>query len=232
MTDETRAVCEGAKTAGVDEIVVNDGHGFGRTIDVQELPEYVKLIRGWRNDPMATAQLEGLDDTFDAVLFVGAHARGGSTGNPMAHTMSSMYLTVSINGTPVSEPLFSMHAAATVGVPVVFVSGDRDVCEEARKYNPGISVVPVKQGIGDSTVSIHPATAARQIREGAKRALKGDTSRCRIKPPPHYTVVYHYRDHRWALKASHFPGARIEGSDKVVFEADDFTDVLRMKLFV
>jgi D-amino peptidase len=182
---------------------------------------------------MATAQLEGLDETFDGVLLGGMHARGGSGGNPFAHTLSStLFHEFRLNGEPISEPVFDMHAAALVGVPVVLVSGDEHVCAESKAFNPAIVTVPVKEGIGDSTVSLHPDVAAERIRAGAREALTGDLSACLTPPLHHFKVERQYRDPRWALKASHYPGARLERADTVVFETDDFYEVLRMQLLV
>jgi hypothetical protein len=36
--------------------------------------------------------VEGLDESFDAALFIGYHARASSGGNPLAHTMSTPML--------------------------------------------------------------------------------------------------------------------------------------------
>jgi len=233
MTAEAAAACEGALDTGAEELLVNDGHGWGRTIDPRGLPKAARLIRGWRNDPMATAQLEGLDESFDAILLLGMHARGASGGNPFAHTMSStLYHEFRLNGAPISEPVFNMHAAALVGVPVVLVSGDEHVCAESREFNPAIVTVPVKEGIGDSTISPHPDVAAECIRRGAKEALSGDLSKCLSPKLGRFIVERHYRDPRWAMKASFYPGARLENEDTVVFETDDFYEVLRMQLLV
>jgi D-amino peptidase len=230
MTAEAAAACEGARKAGAEEMLVNDAHGWGRTIEARGLPKEARLIRGWRNDPMAVAQLEGLDESFDAILLVGAHARAASGGSPLAHTLTSAYEFV-LNGDLIGEPVFDMHAAALVGVPVVFVSGDEHVCLEAQAFNPGIVAVPVKQGIGDSTVSVHPEVAAGRIREGAEKALSREVSVCLTRKPDHFVVERRYREARWAFKASFYPGARLKDERTVVFETRDFYEVLRMQLF-
>lgn len=232
MTAECAAACEGALAAGATEVLVKDGHGDGRTVDPAGLPRPARLIRGWSNEPMAVAQLQQLDASFAAVVLVGAHARAGSAGNPIAHTFSSTGLDgVALNGRPVSEAVFDMHAAALHGVPVVFVSGDADVCAEVAAFQPAVTTVAVKEGRGDSTTGLHPAEAVERIRAGVERALRGDPRRSALEMPRHFRFTKRYRDHRWAYKASHYPGASLVDPQTVALEADDFADVLRFCLF-
>jgi len=53
---------------------------------------------------------------------------------------------------------------------LVFLSGDKGICEEAEGFNPHIYTVAVKQGVGNSTVNIHPDLAVARIREGMTQA--------------------------------------------------------------
>ncbi|MCJ7789554.1 MAG: M55 family metallopeptidase, partial [Candidatus Atribacteria bacterium] len=47
MTDEVKAACEGAVNAGVEEIWIKDAHDSGRNIIAVDLPEIIRLVRGW-----------------------------------------------------------------------------------------------------------------------------------------------------------------------------------------
>ena len=49
MTREVAAACEGAREGGADEIVIKDAHDSARNILPDELPQGVKLFRGWAN---------------------------------------------------------------------------------------------------------------------------------------------------------------------------------------
>ena len=55
MTDEVRAACEGAIKAGVKEIWIKDAHDTGRNILADELPQMIKLVRGWSEHPFLMA---------------------------------------------------------------------------------------------------------------------------------------------------------------------------------
>ena len=50
MTLEVAAACRAAVEKGW-EVVVKDGHGTARNIDISMLPEEAELIRGWRCSP-------------------------------------------------------------------------------------------------------------------------------------------------------------------------------------
>ena len=46
LTGEVNAAAEGLFAAGVEEVIINDGHGAGRTILVEELISGVRIARG------------------------------------------------------------------------------------------------------------------------------------------------------------------------------------------
>jgi D-amino peptidase len=123
--------------------------------------------------------------------------------------------------------MVSAFTAGLVGVPVVFLSGDAALCEEAQGLVPGLSTVAVLRGVGDSTVSIHPHLAVDQIRAGVEAALKADVARCRVPLPDHFVVELRYKDHASAYRASFFPGVQGVGPHTVEFQADDWFEVLR-----
>ncbi|HJW89985.1 MAG TPA: M55 family metallopeptidase, partial [Anaerolineales bacterium] len=166
MTAEVVAACEGALSAGATEVWVKDAHWTGRNIMASKLPQEVKLVRGWSGHPFSMVQ--ELDETFQALVLIGYHSRAGSDANPLSHTMSGSIAYVKINEHLASEMLLHAYAAALVKVPLVFVAGDAGLCQDAQALNPNIGTVAVKQGVGNSTVSIHPQLAVDQIRAGVQ----------------------------------------------------------------
>lgn len=230
MTMEVKAACEGAMEAGADEILVKDAHSSGRNIDPSKLPEKVKILRGWARNPYV--MMAGLDSSFDGVMFIGYHSAAGTDGNPLAHTMNTENEYIMINGRYASELLINSYTAAYMGVPVVFASGDRMLCEAALELNPNIVTVAVNEGIGDASISIHPALAVKNIRQKVREALGSDLSKYIIKLPDSFKVEIHYRNHFSAYKGSFYPGARLKGNKIVEFEAKDYFEVLRFLFFV
>lgn len=229
MTAEVAAACEGALKAGAGEVWVKDAHWTARNIIPSKLPEQVRLVRGWSGHPFSMVQ--ELDETFHAVAMIGYHSRGGSDTSPLAHTMSGRLAHIKINDQLVSEFLLHAHAAATVGVPVVFVSGDEGLCQDVQALNAHIATNAVMRGVGNSTVSIHPNRAVKQIRKGVEQAMKGDVTRCRLALPDHFAVEIRFKRHTGAYRASFYPGARLAEPHAIQYETDDFLEVLKLLLF-
>ncbi len=229
MTAEVAAACEGALAAGATEVWVKDAHWTARNIIPSKLPEQVRLVRGWSGHPFSMVQ--ELDETFHAVAMIGYHSRGGSDTSPLAHTMSGRLAHIQINDRFVSEFLLHAYAAATVGVPVVFVSGDEGLCRDVQDLNPNIATNAVMRGVGDSTVSIHPNRAVKRTREEVERAVSGDVAKCGLILPDHFTVEIHYKRHAEAYRGSFYPGAQLSEPHAIRYETDDYVDVMRLLLF-
>ncbi|MDY7040614.1 MAG: M55 family metallopeptidase [Chloroflexota bacterium] len=229
MTAEVVAACEGALNAGATEIWVKDAHDTGRNIVASELPEEVRLVRGWSGHPFSMVQ--ELDETFHATVMIGYHSRAGSDTNPLAHTLSGGVAHIKINDRYASEFLLHAYASALMGVPVVFVSGDEGLCREVTSLNSNIATNAVMQGVGNSTVSIHPHLAVARTREGVEEALRDDVSRCRIPLPERFSVEIRYKDHTKAYQYSFFPGATLKEPYTIRFESGDYFEVLRLLLF-
>jgi D-amino peptidase len=210
MTAEVAAACEGALSAGATEIWVKDAHWTGRNIIPSKLPREVRLVREWSGHPLSTMQ--ELDETFQAVLMIGYHSRAGSSASPLAHTMTGNVIYITINGQYASEFSIAAYTAGLVRVPVVLVSGDAGICQEAEASIPNLCSVAVKHGVGNSTVNIHPHLAVERIRTGVEAALKGDVSRCHVPMPEHFAVELRYKNHADAYHVSFFPAARLSRS--------------------
>ena len=192
MTAEVAAACEGALNSGATEVWVKDAHGSGRYIIPAKLPREVRLVREWSGHPFA--MMQELDETFHAALAIGYHARAGSDGSPLAHTMTEVNMIyIKINDQYASEFMVSAYTAGLVGVPVVFLSGDAAICQEAQAFIPGLATVAVKHGVGNTTVNIHPHLAVERIRAGVEAALKADVSKCRVPRPDHFPVEIRYQ---------------------------------------
>ena len=229
MTAEVTAACEGALEAGATEIWVKDAHDSARNLLAPKLPKEVKLIRGWSGHPFL--MMQELNNSFQAAVLIGYHSRAGVGTSPLAHTMTGMLTRVSINDQPASEFLISTYAALSVGVPVVFVSGDKGLCEEVAAFNSHIGTVAVKEGIGNSTLSLHPQVAVAKIREETAKALKGDLALCKVPLPGHFSTEIQYRRAYDAYRNGFFPGAVQKDETTVRFESDSYDEVMRFMLF-
>ena len=229
MTAEVTAACEGAILAGATEIWVKDAHDTARNLIPDRLPQEARLIRGWSGHPFLT--LQELDKTFNAVALIGYHSRVGSGTSPLAHSFTGKITLIRLNDQDVSEFLMDAYTAAYVGVPLIFISGDQGICDEAQAFNSQITTVAVKQGVGNSTINIHPELAVASIREGISQALKGDTSQHPVILPEHFSIEVRYRHAYNAYRNGFYPGAQQINDTTVRFEADDYFEVLRFMAF-
>ncbi|GAB4374576.1 MAG: M55 family metallopeptidase [Calditrichia bacterium] len=230
MTAEVVAACQGAIAAGAEEIFVKDAHSSGRNIIGSRLPRCVRIIRGWAGHPYG--MMQGLDNTFDGVLMIGYHSAAGSQHSPLSHTFTDTVYQIRLNGKPASEFLLNCFTAALEGVPVLFVSGDEGICEEARSVHPQIKTVAVKRGDGNSTVSIHHQLAVEKIENTVKEALLGNIPAARIKLPENFRVEMEFISHCNTQKASFYPGVQRRDARSIYFESENYFEVLRLFLFI
>ncbi|MGB4439461.1 MAG: M55 family metallopeptidase, partial [Sedimentibacter sp.] len=192
-------------------------------------PKCVRLSRGWTNCP--DSMVAGLDETFDAAIFIGYHSGAGYNGSPLAHTMNLGNNFIKVNGEIASEFTINSYIAASYGVPVVFLSGDKMLCEKAKEFNDGIETVAVKEGVGGATVSINPDYACDLIKEGVKNALK-HISACKIVIPEKFEVEINYKEHTEAKRASYYPGVTQTGTHTVSFTAKDVKEFATTRMFI
>src|SRR5882724_1136779 len=164
MTMEVNAAISGAFDAGATEVLVSDSHWNAQNIDVEALDPRARLVRAF---PRPLEMMQGIDETFDAAVFIGYHAGEGTPSAILAHTISSArILELKLNGTAVPEAGLNAAIAGDFGVPVVFLSGDQTAGQQARELLGPIGTVAVKQATGFySAAMLSPVECQRLIRE-------------------------------------------------------------------
>src|SRR5437899_632635 len=170
MTNETLAAVLAAKASGATATVVSDSHGNGESLLVEEFPKDVRIVRSW---PRHGSMMAGLDASFDGALFVGYHASTTNEHGVRAHTFSSAHLArVALNGNAVTEGEFNAAYAGSLGVPVIFASGDDAATEELRSRLGNIAIVETKKSLGfHSAETITPEASCEKITAGVRAAL-------------------------------------------------------------
>lgn len=230
MTLEVKAACDGANKAGASEIVIKDAHDSGRNIDHRLLPKNTKLIRGWSGGIFSMVQ--ELDESYDALIFIGYHSAARRDTNPLSHTMTTSLDYVKINGLIASEFLIHSYIAAYLNIPIVFLSGDKGLCEDIKGINKNIKTIAVKEGKGNSTISIHPDLALELIEESVYKVLSNDISLCKIGLPKEFAIEIRYQKHKDAYKNSYYPGITKVDENTISFKSDDYMEVIRMMNFL
>lgn len=225
MTKEVNACCIALNKIGADEIIIKDAHDSGRNIDHNYLPKNTKLIRSWSGSIFS--MVEGLDESFDAILFIGYHSPASSSSNPLSHTMSLKVSKITINEQIASEFLIHAYIAEFFKVPIAFLSGDKGLCDEVNKYNSNIATVAVKEGIGNSTINIHPELALELIEENVKKVFRKPLINNSKELPKYFTVDVEYYNHCDAYRYSMYKGVSKINEKLIRFESDDYIEVLR-----
>lgn len=159
LTEEVNAVVEGFLQADEKaEILVWDGHGEG-AIDPKTFHPRASLQKGAPFWPDFGAG-------FDALAFVGQHAKAGTVKGHLAHTQTGEAKDFRINGVSLGEFGQQVYAMAEHGTVPLFASGDLALTQEARALCPAIRTVAVKEGLngalpeGIATDRIFPAESA------------------------------------------------------------------------
>ena len=234
MTDEVVAVCDAALAAGVDEIVVKDGHGDATNIDVMAMPEHVTLIRGKSGHPIN--MMYGLDETFDAVFYIGYHAPAGDPGSPLSHTSTGASNFIELNGKRMSEFMLNTYTAAMYGVPVLFLSGDERICELSKELGPQITTGSSKKGVGGSAWNVSPKTVIADLKASVTEVLSGDIeaklAACRITLPEQYTYDVNYKDLKKAYQMSFYPGMKAVDARTKRLTSKNWMDIVTAHSFV
>ncbi|MBN2381239.1 M55 family metallopeptidase [bacterium] len=230
MAQEINAAIEAALECGVTEVVVRDAHGDARNIMPNDLHAEAKLIRNWSEGPMC--MMEGLDEMFDAVLFIGYHAKAGTPNAPLKHTYSGRIFDLKVNGLSLPEAGWNALIAGHFNVPLIFASGDRALCEQVRELMRDVVTVPVKQGIGRACLSLHPDKAHQAIREGVTRAFaqRALWKPYRLEPPFRLEVTF--SDEGLAWRAQWYPGVKLINERTMLFENSDFFEIMRCFSFI
>jgi D-amino peptidase len=231
MTDEAVAAVRGAKAAGATEVVVSDSHGNGENLLIELFPKDVKIVRSW---PRHGEMMAGLDSSFGAALFVGYHA---STTNPQgvrAHTISSAEFTrVALNGTAVTEAELNAVYAGSMGVPVVFISGDDAAIAEVKARLGSLESVITKQSLGfHAAESLTPAAACEQIYAGA---LAGITHREQRKPyvlAPPIALEISFKNYTAAEMVSYLRSVERIDAHSIRFVGRDIQEVMDFIVFL
>jgi D-amino peptidase len=180
-----------------------------------------------RHKPMY--MMEGLDDSFDAALFISYHGSASSTSSVLHHTYNPRAIAeVRLNGELAGEAGVNALVALAYRVPVVLISGDRITIDEVQPFCPEIESVVVKESVShNAALSLHPERARELIREGTHRGLArlADFRLPTVTLPAELTVRFHNR--AFAELACALRGVEQREEKVVAIRADDPLQLFR-----
>ncbi|MFN3422397.1 MAG: M55 family metallopeptidase [Armatimonadota bacterium] len=149
ITQEVNAAVRGAKSAGADKIVVVDCHGAGGEHSFRNLiPELLEPGAEYVFGVPWTTYTLPLEQGCDGAIFLGFHAKSGTSDGVLSHTVSESWLNFYINGELAGEIAICAGACGHFGVPVLLVTGDAATCKEAKRtLGEEVKTVCVKEGV-------------------------------------------------------------------------------------
>ena len=192
-TEVTMTVADELNKNGFESVTVADSHGPMVNVLINDLPEYIEIIRGF---PRPLSMVAGID-ACDVALFLGYHAKFGTAKSTFDHTYSGASIrSVQVNGVEASEFLLNGYVAGELKVPVALVAGEAQLLKDDVKPNaPWVETVALKQSL--SRLSAKSPSMKRietELRSAVRKATlnfkKGKTGLLRIKKPVRIELTF------------------------------------------
>lgn len=168
MTDEVNAVVAAILSRGPAHILLNDSHGDHQNVLHTELDPRVVYIQG-AIKPLGMVQ--GLDASFDGVIFLGYHAMAGDPDGFLAHTGTGSVKGLWLNGTEVGEGGMNAAFAGMHGVPVILAAGDSAFTAEISGQTAAETVTTKTAETPSAARLIHPDVVRAELGAAVGRAL-------------------------------------------------------------
>jgi D-amino peptidase len=230
MIAEANAAIAAAFEAGASEVVVIDSHGDKTNLQPEKLDRRATLISG---GPRPLGMMGGIDESFDAAVFIGYHARASTMDATLDHTYTGQLKHVWINNHELGEAGLNAGVAGQFGVPVVFVSGDLAVNDEVEALIPGVEGVAVKEAIGQTSAHLlHPKESLERIAAGVKAGLVRRTEMAPLTFEWPVTLRIEVADAGQADQVMFVPEMVRVGARIVEYVAPDFVSAYRMSRLV
>ncbi len=227
-TKLTTCVARALHERGFEEVLVADSHGPMVNLLVEELPEYVEVVRG---SPRPLAMVVGVEEC-DAAVFLGYHAKAGTARATFDHTYSGLVARLKLNGVEVSECLLNAYAAGHYGVPVILVAGDRRLLEDdVARFMPWAERVTLKVSYSRySSRSPSLAKLESELRGAVARAVerlaRGEAKPLKASEP--VEVELSFASSAYADVAGLLPSAERVDALTLKFSARDVVEAYRL----
>jgi D-amino peptidase len=229
MAEDVNAAVEGVlQVLPRAQFIVNDGHGRGYNMFIQDLHPAVELFSG----EMRSFGLDGLDKSIDLAFLIGYHSMSGTEGI-LNHSMSSRTISrIWVNGKEIGEIFLSAALAGEFDVPVGLVTGDTIAVKEAKKLLGNIETVAVKEPIARQSAKLLPVELARKrIRDAANRAVeqKKQFKPFKVKSPVELKIEFILTQH--TEQQTLIPGVIRHNPRTISYRGKNMLDTFRLFYF-
>jgi len=230
LTREVNAAVEGALRAGVQEIVVCDGHWTCVNLDPEELHPRAELVSGY---PRRHYMGAGMGPGFDAAFFVGYHAAVGTPDAVLDHSYADPRVVhqVRLGGVPQCEGSLTGYLCGTYDCPVALFTGDAAAVSQMHEFVLEVEGVVVKEGLGRQAArSLHPQVARDRIRTGAARAIERLGNIPVMRPDGTVELEVDFVSTAMADSCERVPSVTRLGPRTVAYASREYVDVYNLFL--
>ncbi|MCS7385253.1 MAG: M55 family metallopeptidase [archaeon GB-1867-005] len=228
-TKITKIAAESLKERGFDEIIVADSHGPMVNLLVEELPDYVEIVRGYPRPLSMVAWIQECN----AAIFLGYHAKAGTAKSTFDHTYSGTTIAkVEINGIEVSEFLLNAYVAGHYDIPVILVGGEAKLLEDdVAKHAPWAERVVFKRSASRyAAISPSMAKIKKALRDAVSKAVlkfnKGEAKPLKTNYPVNVAITF--LKSSFADAAELLPGVKRIGGLTAKYEANDILEAYKV----
>ena len=149
----------------------------------------------------------------------------------LSHTFTGS-MEIKLNGQVVPEAGFNAAIAGDFGVPVVFLSGDQIICEEAKHLLGPMKQFAVKQAIGFNAAQMMPLKKAQNlIEQGVERGVRRH-SELKTYGVAHPKLEVRFKNVLATEKVSLIPGVDRTSGNTVVFTAPNMAEASRFEVLL
>lgn len=227
MTKEANWAIEEAFNNGATEVVVNDSHSNMDNLIIEELDPRAQLISG---GPKPLSMMQGIDDTFDGVIYVGYHSRAGTINGVFNHTYSGKSIAnVTINGRRMGECGINSGVAGYYGIPILAIAGDDILAAQAKEEIGDLETIIVKKAISRYSAHNMSYETVRQLyKTKLAEALKNVQQRPVVKYEGKITMDIEFNREVMAESAMLLPQAARVDEKTIRIESDSYLDLFMM----
>jgi len=230
LTQEVNAAVEGALQAGVQEVVVSDGHWTCLNLLPEELHPRAELVSGY---PRRLYMGAGMGPGFDAAFFVGYHAAAGTPDAVLDHSYAEGRVVhqVRLGGVPQCEGSLTGYLCGVFDCPVALVTGDAAAVSQMHEFVLEVEGVVVKEGMGRQVArSLHPQAARDRIRTGAARAIERLPTIAPMRLPGAAALEVDFVSTAMADSCERVPRVARLGPRTVGYSSEDYVEVYNLFL--
>ena len=222
MTAEVNAVVSAIIKFNNDaQILVNDSHGDMQNLIHQQLDPKVVYIQG---NKKPYGMVQGLDESYDAAIFIGYHARAGTAKGFLAHTGSGAVKGLWLNNREVGEGGLNTYFSGEMDVPIILAAGD-DVFTKQFGKLVDCELVATKNAVTAQVAKLkHGTIVERELFDATTRALKTIKNKrpIKLKNPVEIKLKFSTPTHAEILQA--IPGMEWVDGYTVKYKANNMVE--------